>query len=300
MRFENRTPPEGINTSEHRPLREFLKLSLAALLLISVVGVLLIFTGGLLGGLLPFRAELWITERVDRIMQQADQASPFDNAISDSINNADATDNPLHAYLQSISDQVVSAMELPEPMRITLHYSDDDVFNAYATLGGHVYLFKGLLKHLPNENALTMLMAHEFAHVEERHPAKSVGGGLTLAVGSSMLFGAAAFENRFFSMASALASTQYSRAMETDADQVALAAVNAIYGHVNGADDLFELFEIIRAGQQADLLEPFFSTHPLDNQRIQSIEKQAIANGWFQQGNITPLPEDFLLWLNDH
>lgn len=297
MRFENRTPPEGINTSEHRPLREFLKLSLAALLLILAVGVLLNFTGGLLGGLLPFRAELWITERVDRIMQQADQPSPFDNAISSS--NAGAKDNPLHAYLQSLSDQVVSAMELPEPMRITLHYSDEDVFNAYATLGGHVYLFKGLLKHLPNENALTMLMAHEFAHVEERHPAKSVGGGLSVAVGSSLLLGAAAFENRFFSMASALASTQYSRSMETDADQVALAAVNTIYGHVNGADDLFELFETTRAGAQADLLEPFFSTHPLDNQRIQGIEKQAIANGWLQQGGITPLPDDFLLWLND-
>jgi len=197
-----------------------------------------------------------------------------------------------------MTDRVVAALELSEPVTITLHYSDDDLFNAYATLGGHVYLFKGLLKHLPNENALAMLMAHEFSHVELRHPARSIGGGLTVAVGTSVLLGAAAFENRFFSMASALASTRFSRSMETEADEAALAAVNAIYGHVSGADDLFELFVGVRNNDQQDLLDSFFSTHPLDDNRIQAIEDQAVANGWLTKGAITPLPEKFSDWLD--
>lgn len=296
MRYENRTPPEGINTSSHSPLREFVRLSLSALVVLVAVGVLLNFTGGLLGGLLPFKAETWITQRVDRLMQEADQPSPFDNAVSDSEGRSEEL---LQQYLQALADRVVVALELPDPVSITLHYSDEDVFNAYATLGGHVYLFKGLLKFLPNENALSMLMAHEFAHVEQRHPARSIGGGLTLAVGSSVLLGAAAFENRFFSLASALASTRFSRAMETEADEVALAAVNAMYGHVNGANDLFELFVVVREGGGQEILDSFFSTHPLDNQRIEKLDEQAVANNWITEGAITPLPADFQQWLGE-
>lgn len=299
MRYENRNPPEGINTSEHRPVREFLRLSLSALVVLVAVAVLLNFTGGLLGGLLPFKAEIWLTERVDRVMQEANQQSPFA-----APENGDSGD-PLEQYLQTMAERVAMALDLPAAVTIEMHYSEDDVFNAYATLGGHVFLFKGLLKYLPNENALAMLMAHEFSHVRQRHPAKSIGGGLTLAVGSSVLLGATAFENRFFSIAGALASTQFSRSMETEADQLALAAVNSLYGHVNGAGDLFALFVDVRGDEsgdesddsQSDLLESFFSTHPLDNQRIAAIEKQAAANGWSTEGTITPLPTEFSRWL---
>ena len=227
-------------------------------------------------------------------MSEANQPSPFGESVATGDSAA-----ALQEYLQQLAGRVEAALELPEPVSITLHYSDDDVFNAYATLGGHVYLFKGLLKYLPNENALAMLMAHEFAHVEQRHPARSVGGGLTLAVGSSVLLGAAAFENRFFSMASALASTRFSRSMETEADIVALAAVNAMYGHVNGANDLFELFEDMREGGGQELLDSFFSTHPLDDQRIEKLDQQAAANSWMTEGAITPLPDDFQEWLGD-
>ena len=290
-------PPEGINTSNHSPFREFLRLSLSALVVLIAVAIFLNFTGSILGGLLPFKAELWITQRVDRIMREADQPSPFGDPIgprsgenstdtksadtqNSDLKEPDDTERPVDSielYLQTLADKVVAALELPEPIDITLHYSSDDVFNAYATLGGHVFLFKGLLKYLPNENALAMLMAHEFSHVEQRHPAKSIGGGLTVAVGSSLLLGAAAFENRFFSMATALTSTRFSRSMETEADQFALTAVNSMYGHVNGADDLFELFVSFRDDGSPDVLVSFFSTHPLDSNRIQSIDEQARA-----------------------
>lgn len=291
MRYENRNPPEGINTSEHKPVREFLRLTVFALIAIAVLGVMLNYTGSLLGGLLPFRTELWMTQRVDRIMREAGEPSPFQDSTEQ------GAEHPLQQYLQSLADRVESALELPDPIVITLHYSDDEVFNAYATLGGHVFLFKGLLKHLPHENALAMLMAHEFSHVGQRHMAKSVGGGLTLAAGSSLLLGAAAFENRFFSMASALASTRFSRGMETEADTYALLAVNKLYGHINGADDLFELFVDFRDDDQADLLDTFFSTHPLDDSRIKAIAEQAAANNWLSSGALTPLPDEFSDWM---
>jgi len=53
MQYENRTPPEGINISERSPLREFIRLSLSALVVVVAVAIFLNFSGSLLGGLLP-------------------------------------------------------------------------------------------------------------------------------------------------------------------------------------------------------------------------------------------------------
>ena len=284
MRYQDRLPPDGINTPNRHPLRDFLKLSVLAVLAIVVFGFLLNTAGGTLGGFIPFKYELWLAEQIDAAAENSGQASPFEKTVS----------NPeLQQYLQSVADQVAEAMEIEDSMPITLHYSDDILVNAYATIGGHVYFFKGLLSLLPHENALAMLMAHEFSHVTLRHTAKGIGGGLTLALGSSMM--GISTENQLFGFATTLTSSRFSRKMETEADKSALHAVNAMYGHINGADALFKLFMQQRGtGGQ---FEKFLSTHPLDEQRIERVLQLATDNGWQINGEVTSLPVNYKQWL---
>jgi len=284
MRYQNRLPPDGINTPDRHPLREFFRLSVMALLAIVVFGFLLNTAGGTLGGFIPFKYELWLAEKIEQAAEKSGQPSPFQTADS----------NPdLQQYLQSVADRVAEAMEIEQAMPITLHYSDDDTVNAFATIGGHVYFFKGLLSLLPHENALVMLMAHEFSHVTLRHTAKGIGGGLTLALGSSLM--GLSTENQLFGFGSALTSTRFSRNMETSADKTALYAVNTMYGHVNGADALFKLF-MQQRGEQGHL-ESFLSTHPLDEQRIERIARLAKESDWLTDGDLTQLPESYNSWL---
>jgi len=285
MRYQDRVPPEDINTPDQHPLRDFLKLSALALLAVAVVGFLLNTAGGTLGGFMPFKYELWLVEQIESAAEKSGQSSPFETTVS----------NPeLQEYLQAVADRVAHAMEIEESMPITLHYSDDDLVNAYATIGGHVYLFKGLLVLLPHENALAMLMAHEFSHISHRHTAKGLGGGLALAVGSSLL--GLSTENRLFGFATNLTASRFSRTMESDADASALRAVNAMYGHTNGAGALFELFMQQREG--GGKFEKFLATHPLDEQRIEAIVKRSTVNGWQTHGETTPLPPNYEKWLH--
>lgn len=288
MQYEDRTPAEGANTPGRHPLREFAKLSVMALIAVILIGVLLRVAGGKLGGFIPFKAELWLTERIESAAQKSGQASPFQQVIANT---------ELQAYLQSVADRVGVALELEESMPITLHYSDDDVINAYATIGGHVYFFKGLLSLLPHENALAMLVAHEYSHVTLRHPAKGLGGGLALALGTSMI--GLSSENRLFSLGTTLTSTGFSRSMETEADRSALDAVNSMYGHVQGAGSLFELFMLQRRQGASAGFEQFISTHPLDQQRIDQISELAGENGWLLEGELTPLPDEYDEWLSE-
>ena len=285
MQYEDRTPDEGVNTPGRHPLREFIKLSVMALIAVIVLGILFRVAGAKLGGLIPYRSELWLAERIENAAIDAGQESPFQSTN---------TNPELQEYLQSVADRVAVALELPESMPVTLHYSDEDVVNAFATIGGHVYFFKGLLSLLPHENALAMLVAHEYSHVTLRHPAEGLGGGLALALGTSML--GLSSENRLFSLGTTLTSTGFSRNMESEADRSALTAVNTMYGHVDGAGTLFELFMLQRQ-QNGDSFEKFVSTHPLDEQRIEQISEIAKENNWLTKGEITSLPDQYKSWL---
>ena len=286
MQYEDRTPDEGANTPGRHPLREFIRLSVMALIAVVVLGISLRVAGAKLGGIIPFKSELWLAERIDSAAKNAGQQSPFHQEI---------TNPELQEYLQSVADKVAVALELPQSMPVTLHYSDENVVNAYATIGGHVYFFKGLLSLLPHENALAMLIAHEYSHVTLRHPAEGLGGGLALALGTSAI--GLSSENRLFSLGTTLTSTGFSRSMETEADRSALNVVNAIYGHVGGAESLFELFMQQRQQGASGTFEKFVSTHPLDQQRIDYIGELAAENSWHRQGDVTPLPDNYKDWL---
>ena len=51
-----------------------------------------------------------------------------------------------------------------------MHYDPGGTFNAYATAGGQLVFYRGLLEAMPHENALATVVAHEIAHVAHRDP----------------------------------------------------------------------------------------------------------------------------------
>ncbi|MDV3351943.1 M48 family metalloprotease [Leptothoe sp. LEGE 181152] len=51
----------------------------------------------------------------------------------------------------------------------TFQVIEDDGVNAFATLGGFVYLNTGLLQTADNEAQLASVIAYEIAHVDRRH-----------------------------------------------------------------------------------------------------------------------------------
>ena len=289
MEYHNQLPEEGINTSNRHPLLEFVRLSVAAFVALVLLGLLLNAAGGRLGGLVPYRMEVWIADRIDSAFRESGVESPFSSGNNDTA---------LMRYLSSLSEKVQLALGMEAAMSIRLHYSSEDVFNAFATVGGHVYLYRGLLQELPHENALVMLMAHEYSHVQLRHTARGVGGGLAVAVGSAILPGGGGVESRLYSMASLVSNLNFSRDMESEADLNALRAVERIYGHVNGAGDLFALFAQARGENTTERIEAFFSTHPMDEDRVSAIRSRALEMNWETSGVLSALPTGFRQWLD--
>ena len=63
-----------------------------------------------------------------------------------------------------------------------MHYDASDTVNAFATLGGHVVIYRGLLEKLPNENVVAMVVAHEIAHIKHRDPVAALGRGVAITL----------------------------------------------------------------------------------------------------------------------
>jgi len=172
-------------------------------------------------------------------------------------------------------------------MNIKIHFIDEETVNAFATLGGHILIYRGLLEKLSSENALTMLLAHEIAHIKHRHPIKSLSSGLFLQIFWSMLSNSS--QSLDMITFTQLTSLSYSRSNETEADKEGLFSVYQIYQDVNGATDLFQT--LIKYQQHSGFTPPeYLNTHPDLEKRISTLKNLAEKNGWSAEKPLIPIP----------
>lgn len=276
MQYSNPKIPEGINTSKEHPLKEFFILTTGAVAVIVLIAVLLSYFGGTVARLIPFEMERDWTQGV----------------VEDTKERSE-----LEQYLDSVSDRVARSMQLEDEFKINLRYSSGETINGFATLGGNIILFKGLLELLPSEDALAMLIAHEMAHIKHRDPIVSFGRSVSVQAGLAILLGNT--DASILGSAGIFTILHFSREMETEADIKAFAVIADMYGHVGGASDLFGLIADVMKREGMSEQPAIFSSHPLDDMRMKTMQNMAEQNGWHLDGKRTPLPTKFAQWLED-
>ena len=253
MRYENPNLPDDVNVTSQHPLKTFLKLlGMAALLAILII-VFLNLSAHYLAKFIPFKFETAIANKFD-------------------MNEVETSEQQI--YLQQLADRILAQADTDDQIEITLHYSDEDVVNAFATVGGNVYFYKGLVEKLKSEQALAMVMAHEIAHIVNRDPITALGRGLSTAIALSAIFGSSdnALIRRFVGTGEILTSLKYSRDHENRADEDGFSWLYKLYGHGCGAEELFELFESLNTDDDSPLPE-IFTTHPYASKRLQRIRE---------------------------
>ncbi|MDX1514311.1 MAG: M48 family metallopeptidase, partial [Gammaproteobacteria bacterium] len=156
LEYSNPKLPEHINTSRDHPLKEFAILTGGVLLALLAAIVILVLSADYLTRYIPFRYEQGLARSIEASF---DKPHPFENV------------------LKPLGTRLAEAMALPPDIEVTVHYVDEDAVNAFATFGGHVVIYRGLVDRLESENALAMVLAHEIAHVKHRHPIRTLGRG---------------------------------------------------------------------------------------------------------------------------
>jgi Zn-dependent protease with chaperone function len=274
--LQNRLPAEGINSSDEHPLKEFAWLVGASVGCVLVLVALFAWGARWLAPHVPFSVEERLAARlVDR------PEAPEHFARS--------------AALQALAERVAAQLGVPQNMRVLVRYDDSPVANAYATVGGRIRVFRGLLTQLRSEDAVSALLAHEIAHVEQRHVAANLGRGLAIGLVLTVVStdaGAAAAQG-LLGNAAGLAMLGYSREQESHADAAALRAVVGLYGHAGGITELFSALHGAAPGGTESA--EFLRSHPLTDHRTAALRDHAERAGWALSGKPTAMPTALVL-----
>ncbi|QNH60494.1 M48 family metalloprotease [Hymenobacter sediminicola] len=165
------------------------------------------------------------------------------------------------------SGEVKYRTEFPWDVKII---KDDAVQNAFATPGGHIYVFSGLIKFLDNENQLAGVLGHEIAHADRRHTSKQLQQQYGISLLLSILVGDN--PNQLVQIAAGLGQLKFSRDDESEADQYSVIYLNKTEYACDGAAGFFIKAE---AQNQSGNGPAFLSTHPAPASRIQEIQAKA-------------------------
>jgi predicted Zn-dependent protease len=186
----------------------------------------------------------------------------------------------VYAKLDSIRDVLLASglFEYKDRFSWDVKVINKDVLNAFATPGGHIYFYTGLLKFMDNEAELAGILGHEMAHADLRHSTKQLTKAYGFSLMLSIVLGndSASLAGIAKNLASGLASLKFSRDDEYMADEYSVKYLCKTSYDPKGITVFFQ--KMIDA-QNSGTTITFLSTHPADADRIANVEKVWKENG---------------------
>ncbi|HBF19579.1 MAG: peptidase M48 [Owenweeksia sp.] len=149
---------------------------------------------------------------------------------------------------------------------------DDNVLNAFATPGGYIYVYTGLIKYLDNPDALAGVLGHEIAHADLRHTSRNLQKQYGVQFLLNLLLGEdpSQLEQIAGQVAGTVAGLQFSREYETEADEKSVEYLAPTGFACDGAKIFFQRIE----EEQGSSGPEFLSTHPSPSNRVENIEEK--------------------------
>ena len=194
------------------------------------------------------------------------------------------------SYVNKIAAVVVAVSDKPETFGgYHVLILDSNEINAVSAPGGFIFVTKGFLKLVPNEEALAGVIAHEVGHIVKGHGMRAIseanlsqslillgkqaaesraGGvvsGLTTAFGDSVS-----------DVASTLLTKGYSRSQEYEADEYAHELLKRS-GYSTGG--IVEMLTAVKNSSQSKDGGGWGSTHPSAEDRLDELDSEDSKSG---------------------
>lgn len=193
-------------------------------------------------------------------------------------------ENPwLEDQLSATFSRILSQTQLGQPVGLVL--IQDPQINAFAVPGGLFAINTGMVTSARNLDEVAGVMAHEIAHVTQRHYSRSreafKGQGL-LALAGVLVGAAIASQANGEAGTAVMLGTQaalmdkqltYSRNQEREADRIGMQYMYAAGFNPQSMADFFELMH--RSTSRVSFMPDFWLTHPLTAERMSEARLRA-------------------------
>ncbi len=208
-------------------------------------------------------------------------------------------DPEISDWIQNLGSRI-AAQAQDGGQRFQFFVVRDPGINAFALPGGFVGVNQGLITATANESQLASVLAHEIAHVTQRHIARSIRAqgrqslASAAAILAAILIGAAAGGGSDAVQAgiaiaqgtAAQQSINFTRSNEYEADRVGIGFLAAAGFDPHGMPDFFETLSR-RMGLSGSQVPEFLRTHPVNSNRIAESRDRAAQ---FPRPKLAPSP----------
>lgn len=173
----------------------------------------------------------------------------------------------VYNYVESLKKTIMNSGQLKYKdqfaWEITL-IDDDKTLNAFATPGGYIYIYTGLIKFLDSEDELIGVLGHEMAHSDRRHSTRQLTKSLGLSILLEAVLGQQSAVEQILGQ---LAGLKFSRSHESEADEYSVKYLCNTNYNSDGAAGFF-----VKLANQPTPPE-FLSTHPSPDNRVENMAK---------------------------
>lgn len=192
-------------------------------------------------------------------------------------------DPVLNEYIDSLGHRLVAhANDVKTPF--TFFLIRDRNINAFAFFGGYVAMHSGLFLHAESESELASVLAHEIAHVTQRHLARGMedqarhSPATIAALAGSLLLAIAAPEAGIAAITATQAGSiqnriNYTRSNEREADRFGIATLSKAGFDIEAMPRFFG--RLADEYRYASKPPPMLLTHPLPEDRITDSRERA-------------------------
>jgi len=196
-------------------------------------------------------------------------------------------DPEVNEYIQSVGSRIASFAH-EGAQRFTFFVVKDSAINAFALPGGFIGINAGLLTATANESELAGVLAHEIAHVTQRHIARSVQNAgrsnmasaaavlAAILVGATTGMPADALLGTITAAQSLAAQSQinFTRTNEAEADSVGMSFLANAGFDPYGMPSFFWTLQQ-RSGNAGAMIPELLRTHPVTTERIAETRSRA-------------------------
>jgi len=186
------------------------------------------------------------------------------------------------AFLKEVGGRLVAVVD-DRRWKFSFQIVDQAEPNAFAIPGGGIYVSRGLLALINREDELAGVLAHEIAHVTERHSARQqrqgfLPGLLSLpgnVVGKVVSANLGALINAPVDTVGGAWLSRYGRGQETDSDRIGVrTAAQAGYDPAALADILRRLEQDVASQTGEQRRFSIFDSHPMTETRLKDIRNR--------------------------
>ena len=200
------------------------------------------------------------------------------------VDSGQVYDDPeLQAYINRVGQALAANSDKPK-QKFTFTVLDTEMINAFAAPGGYIYVSRGILPYLENEEELAGVLAHEIGHVTAGHHFERGSANVTskvLATIAYIITGSGDIADASTMYGAELISG-YGREQELEAD-----GLGAEYMHKTGYDAqaLLQVIGVLKdqeqfarfkaGGKSTGSYHGLYASHPRNDKRLQTVVRAA-------------------------